>query len=288
MSRPFRWPAFIAPFALAALAACGPRARHYQLEGQVLAVDPARQTLTIKHGDIKGFMPGMTMPFRVKEPALLEGRKPGDLVRATLVVLDTDAYLESVEKTGWAPVPDGGATATPGVAVLAPGAAVPDQIFTDENGQRFTLSSLRGRAVALTFIYTRCPYPTFCPLMDRQFKEVQGRIQADAALRGTVRLLSLSFDPDHDTAAVLKAHARELGTDPAVWTFATASRPDIEAFGAHFGLLISRDAKDPTVITHSLATAVIDPRGRLAALHAGNDWTPDALFSDIVHAAAER
>ena len=285
MSHPARWAALLA---LLALAACGPRERRYELQGQVLAVDPAQQTLTIKHGDIKGFMPGMTMPFRVKAPALLEGRKPGDLVRATLVVLDTDAYLESVEKTGWAPVPDGGAAPAPGVAVLEPGAAVPDQVFTDDEGRPFALSSLQGRTVALTFIYTSCPYPTFCPLMDRQFKEVQRRIQADTALRGTVRLLSLSFDPDHDTPAVLKAHAGELGADPSVWTFATAPRPEIEAFGAHFGLLISRDPKDPQVITHSLSTAVIDPRGRLVALHQGNDWTPDTLFGDIVHAAAER
>jgi len=287
MPHPSRW---IALAALAALVACGPRGRRYQLEGQVLAIDPAQQTLTIKHGDIKGFMKGMTMPFRVKTPALLEGRQPGDLVRATLVVLDNDAYLESVEKTGWAPVPGPGAdtepAAAPAVPVLAAGAAVPDQTFIDEAGRRFTLSSLQGRTVALTFIYTSCPYPTFCPLMDRQFKEIQTRVQADAALRGQVRLLSLSFDPDHDTPEVLAAHAKELGADPSVWTFATAPRAEIEAFGAHFGLLISRDPKTPRIITHSLSTAVIDPRGRLAVLYQGNEWTPDALFGDIVHAAA--
>jgi protein SCO1/2 len=289
MPHPSRW---IALAALVALVACGPRERRFQLEGQVLAIDAARQTLTIKHGDIKGFMQGMTMPFRVKTPALLEGRQPGDLVRATLVVLDNDAYLESVEKTGWAPVPEAGAgagpAAAPAVPVLAPGAAVPDQAFTDEAGRRFTLSSLQGRTVALTFIYTSCPYPTFCPLMDRQFKEVQTRVQADAALRGRVRLLSLSFDPDHDTPEVLAAHAKELGADPAVWTFATAPRSEIEAFGAHFGLLISRDPKTPRIITHSLSTAVIDPHGRLTALYRGNEWTPDALVGDIAHAAAER
>ena len=76
------------------------RGREYELRGQVLAVDPSRQELTIKHGDIHGFMPGMTMPFKVRDPKLLAGRTAGDLVTATLVVRDDVAYLSAVDDDG--------------------------------------------------------------------------------------------------------------------------------------------------------------------------------------------
>jgi len=274
----------------AALAACGgaPPTRTYELEGQVLAVDAAKQTLTIRHKDIPGFMPGMTMPFRVGDPSLLEGRKPGDLVRATLQVQDTDAWLSAVETTGWTPVDVGPAPAALGVDILEPGDEVPDQTFVDQDGRDVALSAFRGRVVALTFVYTRCPYPTFCPLMDRQFKAVQDQIAADPSLAGRVHLLSISFDPDYDTPAVMKAHAEARGADPAWWSYVTAPVDAIDAFSANFGLTIVRNPNDPLDLTHTLRTAVIGPDGRLAALLVGNAWTADTLVGDIRHAASER
>lgn len=285
MCRTFR---LLVVAALIGLLACGSRARRFELVGQVLAIDTPSLTLTIKHQDIPGFMPGMTMPFRVKDAALLAGRKPGDLIRATLVVQDTDAYLEAIEKTGWAPVPVGPAPAAPAVAVLEPGAEVPDQAFVDQDGRTVALSGWRGQVVVLTFIYTRCPYPTYCPLMDRQFKVLQTALTRDDALRGRVHLLSLSFDPEHDTPPVLRAHAKDLGANPTLWTFATAPLEDIDRFGAHFGLLVTRNPSDPLDITHSLSTAVIDSAGRLVSLHRGNAWSPDELLAEIRHAAAQR
>jgi len=273
---------------LGALMACGPRGRTYELRGQILAIDLATETLTIRHEDIPGFMPGMTMPFRVNDPALADGRTPGDLVRATLVVEDADAYLTAVEKTGWAPVEAGAVPPALGVDLLGPGQTVPDQAFVDQDGREIALTAFRGRTLALTFIYTRCPFPTFCPLLDRRFTSVQERLAGDPALAGRVRLLSVSFDPDYDTPAVLRAHAERLGADPAVWTFATADRASIDRFGARFALTIARNPADPLDITHSLATAVIDPQGRLVVIHRGNTWTVDDLVGDLRHAAKER
>jgi protein SCO1/2 len=277
-----------AALAVGALA-CGPGARQYELRGQVLAVDRPKGEITIKHEDIPGFMPAMTMPFRVRDAKLLDGRAPGDLVTATLVVEETDAYLSVLVKTGFSEMPFSEAPLPPafGIELLEPGDVVPDQVLVDQDGQARTLSSWKGQVVALTFIYTRCPFPTFCPLMDRQFAAVQNAIAADAALRASVRLISVSFDPEYDTPEVLRQHATLRGADPAIWRYVTAPRDEVDRFAARFGMSIVRGAT-PADFTHTLRTAVIDREGRLAALRTGNEWAPDDLLLDIRNATAKR
>lgn len=257
------------------LIACArqPDARQYQLTGQILAVRPDGSELVIRHDDVKGFMPAMTMPFRVKDRAVADGRAPGDLIRATLMVTDTEAWLSRIEKTGWAPLPERQVSAQPAADLVKAGEMVPDETFVDQGGRSFRLSSLRGSAVLVTFIYTRCPLPEFCPRMDAYFGVVQKAIK-DGKLRGPVRLLSISFDPDFDTPAELAAHASRVGADPALWTFATSPRARVEAWGARLGLSVIRDAKDPSDITHNMRTAVIDRRGRLVSVLDGNRWVP--------------
>jgi protein SCO1/2 len=144
-------------FLLLVTAAACSRAREYELRGQVLAVDPARQELTIKHEDVRGFMPAMTMPFKVRDAAAFAARSPGDLIRATLVIEDDEGYLKDISSTGRAPVVD--PVPPPRVDVLRPGESVPDTVFLDESGQAHRLADWRGQAIAVTFIYTRCPVP---------------------------------------------------------------------------------------------------------------------------------
>ena len=166
--------------ALAGGAACRSKssdARIYTLQGQILAIDASGRQATIKHEDIVGLMPAMTMPYKVKEAKLLSGLKPGDLINATLAVASDDAYLTAVRKVGDAPLEKPPAEApTPaasGFELVKPGAPVPDAHFVDENGRKRTFSSFKGSRVALTFIYTSCPLPTFCPMMDRNFASIQ-------------------------------------------------------------------------------------------------------------------
>ena len=189
-----------------------PPGRQYPLTGQVLAVSPDGGEITVRHEEVKGFMPAMVMPFKVKDRALTKGRLPGDLVKATLVVTDEEAWLSTLEKTGWAPFPQAAGEA-PAVPLVKTGEAVPDVTLIDQNGRSFRLSSFRGSPVLVTFIYTRCPLPDFCPRMDRHFQAVQNAIKAGRLPAG-VRLLSISFDPDYDTPAVLEAHAAAVGADP--------------------------------------------------------------------------
>jgi protein SCO1/2 len=161
---------------------------------------------------------------------------------------------------------------------------VPDVRLTDSAGRPLQFSSLRGRVVALTFIYTRCPLPNYCPLMDRQFAAVMKRVQADDRLSSQVALLSISFDPEYDTAAVLAAHARAVGADGAVWRFATADRRTLDLFGARFGMVVMREADGS--ITHNMRTAIVDRQGRLVKVLDGSDWTVDQMMADLEKAAA--
>ena len=275
--------------ALAVAAACsrGPEARQYELNGQVLGIKAEEREVLIKHEDIKGFMPGMTMPFKVNDGALLDGLEPGDLVTATLVVRGTDAHLSALTRTGHAELeaPAGPESASSGFELIRDGEEVPDQLLIDQDGKPRPLSSLRGHRVALTFTYTRCPMPTFCPLMDRHFAALQREIKKTPSL-ADVRLISVSFDPQFDTPPVLKAHARSLEADPLIWSFVTGERDDITRFAARFGVTVERAEKNPIDITHNLRTAIIDPDGRLVKVHTGNAWTPADVLADLKATAA--
>ena len=281
---------FVLLFALLCVSGCArePKAQTYELHGQVLAVRIETSEILVKHEDIKGFMPAMTMPYRVKDAALLNNRAPGDLITATLHVAPELAWLSAITKTGAAPIPEDAATRIPaaaGVHLLKPGDTVPDTPLIDQDDQGLALSAWRGSAVVVTFIYTRCPLPQFCPLMDRRFAEIQSLAGADPALRGKVRLLSISFDPTADRGAVLRAHAGKAGADAAVWRFATAEEVIVDRMAATFGVNVIRE-RDGT-ITHNLRTAVIDPEGRIVSIHDSNAWSASSLVDELkaaVHA----
>lgn len=285
-----RWVAF-ALIGLTAATGCAraPEVSTYELKGQILAVRPETDEILVKHEDIKGFMPAMTMPYKVKEPALLKERVPGDLITATLNVAPELAWLSAITRTGSAPIPDGAATRIPaaaGVELLKAGDMVPDTTLLDQDDKPLALPSWRGSAVIVTFIYTRCPLPQFCPLMDRRFAEIQALAAADPALTGKVRLLSVSFDPATDRAAVLRAHAAKAGADAAVWRFATAEEAIVDRMAATFGVNVIRE-NDGT-ITHNLRTAVIDPLGRIVSIHDSNAWTASSIVDELKQAVLAR
>jgi len=259
--------------------------RQYQLQGQILEVKPDSNEVLVKHEDIPGFMPAMTMPYKVQDAKVLAGKEAGDLITATLVVGETEAHLSKIDKTGHAPIENAAGPAITDSQILKPGDAVPDTKLVDENNAPRPLTSLKGHRVALTFMYTSCPQPDFCPLMDRNFAAVQAEIKKTPAL-GDVRLVSVSFDPAHDTPAVLKTHAKGLQADPAVWHFVTASADDMKGFAAKFGVIAEPGDESPAILTHNLSTAVIDADGRLVKIRPGNMWTPADLIADLKAAPA--
>src|SRR4029453_16908153 len=258
--------------------------RQFELEGQILAVRPERHEVVIKHHDIKGLMQGMTMPFTVRDDALLTGKQPGDLVTAPLVVGETRAYLSTLTTTGHEAVAEP-PPPPPAADVLMPGQPVADATLVDQDGKPRAFSTFKGHRLAITFIYTRCPLPDFCPLMDKHFESIQKTIASTPAL-ADVRLLTVTFDPDFDRPAILKAHARRPGADPNVWTFSTGVPKDANRFAAQFCIYVEHNPQNAIDITHNLRTAVIDPEGRLVTVHSGNSWTPAELVADLSAAPA--
>jgi protein SCO1/2 len=277
-----------------AAAGCGGSpdgAREYPLKGQILAMSADHLDATIKHDDIPGFMPAMTMSYKVKDAGEYESLTPGDLLTATLVVGTDpqrpeimDVYLKDVTKVGNAPfeAPERSASpmAAPGFELLTDGQPVPDFDFITQDGQHVSLDTYRGSAVIVTFTYTSCPMPTFCPLMDKNFAAMQAALkEKHNDLRA--HLLSVSIDPAVDTPPVLKAHGESLGLDPEIWSFVTGDRDAIDAWAARFGVSISRAMNDPKDITHNLRTAIIDRQGNLVRTYTGNEWTPSQVLADV-------
>jgi protein SCO1/2 len=169
-----------------------------------------------------------------------------------------------------------------------PGAAVDDVALVDQDGAERRLSGWRGQAIAVTFIYTRCPMPDFCPLMDRQFAAVQQEVAATPDLAGRIHLVSVTLDPAYDNPPILLAHARRVGAIPESWTFATGDAAALTAFGSQLGVsVMPRDAPSSTIV-HNLITAVIDPSGRLSTIFPGNDWRPADLVKELRRAVGAR
>jgi protein SCO1/2 len=226
----------------------------------------------------------MTMPWKVQTVNMLDNLGPGDLITSEVVVEDSQGVVTKITKLGTAKpdVPAPAGPAQPGVQYLMPRDAVPNQAFIDYDGRASDFNTIRGdRAMAVTFIYTTCPIPTFCPAMDRQFAEAQALLK-EKRLGGKAGLLSVSFDPKNDTPPVLAAHARALGADPTIWTFVTGDRDAIDRFASSLLLTLVRgQAPNPDEIGHTLRTTVIDRRGKIAKSYAGGEWTPAELVAEL-------
>jgi protein SCO1/2 len=271
-----------------AAAACSkaPERRTFTLQGQVQSLDPPRKLVTVKHEEIVGFMPAMTMPYEAEDGRALDGLAPGDLINAKLVVFSNGAHLADIKKVGNAPLEKSPAdvpnppSAASGFELLKPGEPAPDGRFVDQDGKPRHFGAFKGSPVVMTFIYTRCPLPTFCPLMDRHFVTLQKTLKSDPTLN-TVHLVTVSFDPTTDTPPILKKHAKELEADLTRWTFLTGDRDDVDQFAARFGVSVSRALNDARDITHNLRTAIIGADGKLVKVYTGNDWSPDQVLADL-------
>ncbi len=277
-----------------ASAACSkaPDQRSFTLQGQVQSLDAPRKTVVVKHEEIKNFMPAMTMPYEVEEAKLLDGLAPGDLINAKLIVFSNGAHLAEIRKVGTAPLEKPPAeapnpAASSGFELIRPGQPAPDARFVDQDGKARQFAAFKGAPVVMTFIYTKCPLPTFCPLMDRHFVTLQKMLKADPALN-PVRLVTVSFDPLTDTPAVLKKHANSLDADLTRWTFLTGDRDDVDQFAARFGVSVSRAMNDARDIAHNLRTAIIGADGTLIKVYTGNDWSPEQVLADLKNLASPK
>ncbi len=268
--------------------ACGPRRsaneKRYPIKGKVVAVDKTDRTVTIAHEDISGYMPAMTMPFKIKNDADLEMVKPGDQLAGTLVVDDLSSWVEV------SAILEGGPPVSQDVDVPGepkPGTEVPDFGLVNQDGQRIHLSQFRGKALLLTFVYTRCPQPDQCTLMSNNFAAIDQALQKEPEAYDETHLLTISFDPDYDTPKVLRSYgASHTGrySDETFqhWEFASGTKDEVKGVAQFFGLRYYHDteSKDEQVI-HSLRTAIIGPDGKVFKLYRGNEWKPDEVLGDL-------
>lgn len=256
----------------------GPPATRYEVRGVVTAA-PADGRVMVAHEEIAGYMPAMTMPFALDASTPPPTLRPGDRVTFTLSVAAADARASDFQVTGH---DEAVAAALAGPARssssrLRPGNPVPPFSLVTQDGTPFTAQALRGHRTALTFIFTRCPQPDFCPLMVKRFQQIQHELTRDAAL-ADVRLLAVTLDPDFDTPAILTAYATAMQADPDRWTFVTGSADAVRVLTRAFAV---HSEKNGVVLDHTLATAVIDAEGNVVEIWRGNHWRADEVLATL-------
>jgi protein SCO1 len=261
--------------------------RIFQVKGIITAIDPGQKGVEIRHEAIPGYMPAMTMPFTAKATEELAGLAPGQAVSFQLSVTDTKAWIDQIRRIESAPANSPSADSQNRLArevePLQESDPLPDYRLTNQFGQPLSLAQFKGQALAITFLFTRCPLPTFCPLIANQFAEVQRKLLVMSNAPPNWHLLTISFDPGFDTPAVLKAYAQGHDYNPKHWSFATGEIIEITALGEQFGLEFWRDKSGG--ISHNLRTAVVDAAGRVQKIFQGNTWTSDELVAEMVKAA---
>jgi protein SCO1 len=258
-------------------------------KGVVIEVSPVEKKVTIKHEDIPGYMHGMTMPFDVKDTNELAGLQPGEPVSFRIVVSGNYGWIDRIRKLGAPtnlPPPVESYHFSKVATPLNEGDLLPDYHFTNQLGQAVSTAQFKGQALAITFLFTRCPFPNFCPLMANNFAATQKKLLAMRNAPTNWHLLIISFDPEFDTPAVLRQYAEAHGADPSRWTFATGALSEITAIGEQFGLAFWKEQGG--IISHNLRTVVIDASGRVQKIFTGNDWQPEDLVAEMITAAKVR
>lgn len=256
----------------------------YHLRGKVLSTDAPHGIVVIDHEAIPGFMEAMTMPYQLKDPNIIGDLHRGDVITADVLVSKSGqqtVLLDHIVVVAQAK-PDYKPAVT--YHVPTPGDAVPDFKLRNQDGRTIHLGQFKGQTLLITFIYTRCPLPNFCPLVTRNFAVINKTLSNDPKIYAKTHLLCVSFDPEHDTPAVLRAYgAQYIGTDAksafAHWDFAVPTKPELVEMAKFFNVGMS-DSNDGT-ITHTLSTTVVGPDGKVAQFYPGNEWTPDQLVSDV-------
>ena len=263
----------------------------FSVNGVVRSIEADLSRARIEHEEIPGYMKAMTMPFNIGDTNEWSNIHTNDSIMFLLHVTNEKSWIDGVEKkAGEVPSLDELSETAPWrlvreVQPLKVGDMLPNYGLTNQFAKPITLDQFRGKALAMTFIYTRCPIPDFCPKMNRQFLEAQQKLQLMDNPPDNVHFLSISFDPVNDTPERLKLYASAYQFDPATWTFATGKMIDIDALTEQFGLLFYRSEGTLLEWDHNLRTVLIDPEGKIQDIIVGNLWQTDELVGKILKLA---
>lgn len=263
-----------------------PAAMSFVLRGVVRQIADDRRTVTIQHEAVAGYMPAMTMAFTMRDTNQLSGISPSDEISFKLDVGENDSWIESIQfiahrienvtnNTFVSHIP---------TAELKPGDLLPDYEFVAEDGGKIHFSDFRGKAVAFTFFYSRCPLPDYCPCMSKNFSEARQLLLTTTNAPANWQLLTISFDPGVDTPEMLTTYANFYrGEDTNRWLFVVASTNTLSSLAPRLDLIIMRDGD--SIMSHNLRTVVLDPQGRIFRQLDSNQWTPQQLTDAIMQAA---
>jgi protein SCO1 len=255
-------------------------ARH-NASGVVLTA-PEHGRIRIRHDAITGYMPAMDMDFEVRD-GTGDALDPGDRVRFALRIGSARSWIEDIAITGHGEAPTGARAATTSVVRLHEGDAVPPLTLVDQDGAPVSADDFEDRLTVLTFIFTRCPVPDYCPLVSRRFVQIQSALAADRLLPQDVQLLSITIDPGFDTPPVLKAYAQALGADPVRWRFAGGDPTEVQRVARAFSVYVERNG---ALLDHTLATALVDRSGHVVTIWRGNSWKVAEVVDAVRRAAA--
>ncbi len=254
-------------------------ADHYDTRGIVRGFSPDRSTVEIQHENIPGFMPSMTMPFMAHDPKQIGDLKTGDAISFRMTVTKNDFWIGEVKRIKREEVnvkePKQTALApTDNHARLKEGDGMPAFSLTNQNGERISSETFHGQPFVLTFVFTRCPVPNFCPRMSNNFEELQAAIKAGSSALVNTRLLSVTLDPEYDTPKILNDYAAFHHADSKIWSFATGEKNEIDSLTRAFSVYRQ---KEGGTISHGLATALINRNGIVEKIWRGNGWTPEEV-----------
>lgn len=271
---------------IAILPACrppSPSGKRYDFKGKVVSVDKDKQQVTVAHEEIKGYMPGMVMAFKLKEAWPFDILVPGNEIAATLVVDGGSSWLEDVKVTQESIDTTPGTTSDSEVRI---GSDVPNYGLVNQDSKPIKLHDYRGKALLLTFIYTRCPLPDYCDLMSNNFAEVDAQLQKQGEIYDKTHLLSISIDPAYDTPQVLRsygaAHTGRYSDETfGHWEFASGTKDQVRGIAQFFGL---RYYEGGDQIIHGLRTVIVTPEGKVFKVYRGNEWKPADAASEVVKA----
>lgn len=280
-------PAAVSPSASTNAPAAPPQS--YEVRGVIKETDLAKRTARITHEEIPGYMRKMTMEFSVRDQSDLKSLQPGDSVTFTMKVTEEDGWIENLKRSTnvsstatvkESPAPASRMKVAP-YEPLFPGDTLPDYAFTNEFNQPVLLSQYEGQALAFTFIFTTCPFPTMCPRMSANFREAYQLLKALPTGETNWHLFSITIDPATDTPEVLKRYAGTQNYDAKHWSFLTGAEDQIELLARHFGLNFYREGG---VLNHNLRTVVINPKGKVHKTLIGNEWKAQELVDELVSA----
>lgn len=262
-----------------------PAVNTYPVRGIVKRVSPANLTVVIHHETIPGFMPEMAMPFYLKDAETAESLHPGDAVSFSFYVTPTNSWAADFQKIdsqevnlSERPEPASTGNSPSTVQRVEEGDSIPEFELISTSEERIARSDLLGKPILLTFIFTRCPVPDFCPLMMNHFKVIHDRLQK-AGLADAANLVSITIDPEYDTPEILRGYkGGVVGGDFPNWYFLTGTPSQIERLTKAFRVYVEEDKQ---TINHGLCTVLARPDGTITRIWRGNRWEPDAVMEEL-------